>query len=98
MDPYLLAEALDLVIKNDGAPGVDGVTINSIENQKWDFIKSLAAEMKAKTFQPQAVRRVRIPKSDGRERPLGIPTLKDRVIQRALVLISRCRETPPTAG
>ncbi len=87
MDPYLLAEALDLVIKNDGAPGVDGVTIDSVDSRRWEFVRNLAAEMKEKSFQPQAVRRVYIPKSDGRERPLGIPTLKDRVIQRALVLI-----------
>jgi RNA-directed DNA polymerase len=87
MDPYLLAEALDLVINNDGAEGIDGVTIDDIKNRRWEFVKSLAAEMKAKTFKPQAVRRVYIPKSDGRMRPLGIPTLKDRVIQRALVLV-----------
>jgi RNA-directed DNA polymerase len=87
MDPYLLAEALDLVIQNDGAEGIDGVTIDDVKSRRWKFVKGLAAEMRAKTFKPQAVRRVYIPKSDKKLRPLGIPTLKDRVIQRALALL-----------
>lgn len=87
MDPYLLAEALNLVIANDGASGVDGMTITSVKNKRWEFVKSLSQEMREKSFKPQPVRRVYIPKSDGRQRPLGIPTLKDRVIQRALVLL-----------
>lgn len=87
MDPFLLAEALNLVLENEGAAGIDGMTIEQVKKNSTDFIKQVCAEMKDKSFKPQAVRRVYIPKSDGRKRPLGIPTLKDRVIQRALVLI-----------
>ncbi|HEY8269358.1 MAG TPA: group II intron reverse transcriptase/maturase [Pseudobdellovibrionaceae bacterium] len=87
MDPYLLAEALSLVIKNDGTGGIDRVTIDRIKGHEWGFVKELAAEMKSKSYKPLPVKRVFIPKSDQSLRPLGIPALRDRVIQRALVLI-----------
>lgn len=88
MDPYVLAEALDLVMKNDGAGGVDQVTIDMIKGQEWEFVKELSAAMREKSYKPLPVRRVYIPKADGKTmRPLGIPALRDRVIQRALVLL-----------
>jgi group II intron reverse transcriptase/maturase len=73
---------------NGGAPGVDHQTFEDIEAYglgRW--LNELAAELKAKSYHPQPVRRVFIPKGDGKQRPLGIATIRDRVAQMATVLV-----------
>lgn len=72
---------------HDGAPGVDGQTFEDIEAYGRDrWLDELTTEVKDRTYQPSPVRRVLIPKPDGKQRPLGIATIRDRVVQMAVVL------------
>jgi len=73
---------------NKGAPGIDGVTFNAIERVegKDEYLAKLKEALKEKVYRAQAVRRVWIPKADGSKRALGIPTLRDRIVQMALKL------------
>ena len=74
--------------QNGGAAGVDGQTFEDIVKYGLDrWLAELAHELKGRTYQCQAVRRVWIPKADGKLRPLGIPTIRDRVVQMATVLV-----------
>jgi RNA-directed DNA polymerase len=80
----ILRRAWQEVQANAGAAGVDGQTIKAIEHSGVEgFLATLATELCAGTYRPQPVRRVRIPKPDGRERALGIPAVRDRVAQTA---------------
>jgi RNA-directed DNA polymerase len=73
--PDILLHAYELVRANRGAPGVDGMTCAAIEAAgREDWLAGIATELRTKTYQPQPVRRVMIPKSGGGERLLGIPT------------------------
>ena len=84
----ILRHAYDLARANQGAPGVDGMTFVRIEAAGLeDWLARLGEELRAKTYRCQAVRRVMIPKPGGGERPLGIPTIRDRVVQTAAKLV-----------
>jgi RNA-directed DNA polymerase len=85
----ILAHAYELVKANQGAPGVDGQTFWGIEQgvglEVW--LAGIRKELRDKTYQPAPVQRVKIPKPGGGERPLGIPTIRDRVVQTAAKLV-----------
>lgn len=85
----VIQHAYRLVRANGGAPGIDGVTFQSIENGESEakFLSKLQQELKAKIYRAQPVRRVYIPKGDGKKRPLGIPTIRDRVAQMAVKIV-----------
>lgn len=87
MDPYFLLDALRLVMRNRGAPGVDGESCEEIRGREWEYVNQLAQSLRARSYRPAPVRRVYIPKKDGSQRPLGIPRIRDRVVQTALVLL-----------
>jgi len=84
----VLVFAYECCKANGGAAGVDGQTFEDIEGYgvgKW--LDELAQGLRSRTYQPQPVRRVWIPKPDGKQRPLGVPAIKDRVAQTAAVLV-----------
>src|SRR5260370_33085628 len=84
----ILNHAYELARANDGAPGVDGKSFEDIESAGLtEWMTGLREDLRNKTYQPQPVRRVMIEKPGGGERPLGIPTIRDRVAQTPAKLV-----------
>jgi RNA-directed DNA polymerase len=84
----VLAHAYERCRRNKGVAGVDGQAFEDIQAygvERW--LDELAKELQEQTYRPEAVRRAWIPKADGKQRPLGIPTIRDRVVQMATVLV-----------
>jgi RNA-directed DNA polymerase len=84
----VLAFAYGCCFANQGAAGVDRQTFDDIEAYGWErWVDELAEELRKQTYHPQPVRRGYLPKPDGTQRPLGIPTIKDRVVQTAVLVV-----------
>lgn len=82
-----LENAWQRVMRNRGSAGIDQQSIEGFEAHAERYLKELAESLSSDRYRPQAVRRVWIPKGDGKHRPLGIPTVKDRIVQMALKLV-----------
>lgn len=80
----VLEAALKAVLSNAGAAGVDGITTDEVKASATTFLDGLQTQLREKSYRPSPVLRVWIPKADGKRRPLGIPTVTDRVVQAAL--------------
>lgn len=85
--PSTLTLAWTKVQANGGAAGVDGQSIERFAARAEEYLSELSEALRKGTYRPQSIRRVEIPKGDGRTRPLGIPTVKDRVAQTAMKLV-----------
>lgn len=85
--PTTLETAWQRVARNKGAAGVDGQSVERFARHAARYLQELHTELKAGTYRPSPVKRVEIPKADGKTRPLGIPTVKDRIVQAALKMV-----------
>jgi len=86
--PDILRQAWEEVRRNGGSAGQDGVSIEDVEKEGVEqFLREIEQDLKAGSYRPKPVLRVYIPKADGRQRPLGIPTVRDRVVQQACKIV-----------
>jgi RNA-directed DNA polymerase len=85
--PATLAIAWQRVARNKGAAGVDGQSVERFSDQAERYLAELQANLANGSYRPSPVKRVEIPKGDGKTRPLGIPTVKDRIVQTALKMV-----------
>jgi RNA-directed DNA polymerase len=82
-----LQAAWQQVARNRGAAGIDGESIKRFRSKERQYLEELSQSIQEGSYQPDAIRRVYIPKGDGKQRPLGIPTVKDRIVQTALKMV-----------
>lgn len=84
LDEGNLMSAMQKVISNRGKPGIDGMTVKAMKGYFIEHMDEIISSIREMKYQPQPVRRVYIPKANGKKRPLGIPTTIDRVVQQAI--------------
>lgn len=86
--PQWLDEAARITLSSKGAktPGVDGITRNHLQEELDDYLLAIRNDLLSGSYQPLPARRIYIPKANGKQRPLGIPTLRDRIVQRAMLM------------
>ena len=86
--PDWIYHAAEKTLSSKGArtPGVDGVTKHHLQGKLGDYLRELRLELQSGNYQPMPARRIYIPKANGKQRPLGIPTLRDRIVQRAMLM------------
>ena len=82
-----LAKAIGQVKSNKGAPGIDDMTVDELDQHFEEHGSEIVEQIRNKKYKPSPVRRVYIPKANGKERPLGIPTVVDRTVQQAVANI-----------
>lgn len=87
LDRANLQRAVKQVRRNQGAPGIDGMTVDELPQYLRDHWQGIRAQLEAGRYRPRPVKRVEIPKPDGKTRPLGIPTVLDRFIQQAIAQV-----------
>ena len=83
----VLEAALVAVVRNGGKPGADGITVEQVNVGREAILDELQTQLRERSYRPSPVLRVWIPKSDGKQRPLGIPTVKDRIVQMGLLFL-----------
>ena len=88
-DRSWLQEAARVVLASNGAhtPGIDGMDKRAMESELPFHLESIRSELLGGTYRPQPAKRVYLPKASGKQRPLGIPTLRDRIVQRAMLMV-----------
>ena len=94
LDRANLRRALKQVRQNKGAPGIDGMTVDQLPEYLLHHWLEIRAQLETGSYRPQPVKRVEIPKGDGKTRPLGIPTVLDRFIQQAIAQVVSAQWEP----
>ncbi len=92
VEPGNLQRALKQVRQNKGAPGIDGMTVDELPEYLKRHWLAIRAHLETGSYRPQPVKRMEIPKPDGKTRPLGIPTVLDRFIEKAIAQVVTVRE------